>query len=59
LQLGIHNRNCQEQAERVILAMPLASGDDLRRITAFFKPSAALGLKIPMSGSVEMTDAVT
>jgi hypothetical protein len=39
--------------------MPLASDDDLRRITAFFKPSAALGLKMPMSGSLEMTDTVT
>jgi len=59
LQPGIHNRNSQEQAERAILVTPLADGDGVRRITAFFKPSAALGLEMPISSPLGMTDAVT
>jgi hypothetical protein len=59
LRRGIYSRNSQEQAERVVLVTPLASGDDLRRKIAFFKPSAALGLKMPISSPLRMTDAVT
>jgi hypothetical protein len=59
LRLGIHSRNSQEQAERVVWVTPLASGGDLRRKTAFFKPSATLGLEMPISSSLVMMDAVT
>jgi hypothetical protein len=56
---GIHNRTSQEQAERVVLATPLASCDDFKAKNSLFKPSAALGLKIPISSPLGMMDAAT
>jgi len=59
LRRGIDNRNSQEQAERVALVTALAGGGNLRWITVFFQSSAALGLKMPISSPLGMTDAVT
>ncbi len=59
LRRGIYSRNSQEPAKGVALAMPLAGDDDLRRITAFFKPSVTLGLEMPISSPLGITDAVT
>jgi hypothetical protein len=59
LRRKIYSRNSNEQAERVALVTPLASGEDLRRIPAFFNSSAALGLKLPTLNPLGMMDAVT